>query len=266
MKADVYSIEGKKISEMELPEVFSEQVRPDLIARAVLHEASKEFQPKGVHKLAGMQTPAEYQGRKENYRSIKNHGISRLPREKLPKGRFGKVRMIPFAVGGRRAHPPNPGKILVEEMNRKEYAKALRSAIAATADAKSVAARGHRMGGVAVPFVVEGKFEALGKTKDVEAALGKMGLADDLARSRNGKKARSGVRVLRRGGSKVPRSVLIVVSAGKPLEKAARNIPGVDVCTVKGLEARKLAPGAKPGRLTVWCEPVLKELGAAQVM
>lgn len=261
MKTSVVSVDGAKLREIELPAVFSEQVRQDLIIRAVLHEASKEFQPKGVHKLAGMQTTAEYRGRKEQYRSTKNKGISRLPREKLPKGRFGRVRMIPFAVGGRRAHPPVVMKVLVEEMNRKEYAKALRSAIAATADCECVKTRGHRVD-IALPLVVEAKFEMIAKTKDVEAVLQKIGLSRDLARARDGTKARSGVLTLRKGGKKVPKSVLIVVADGKPLGKAARNIPGVDVCTVKKLEARKLAPGGHPGRLTVWCESAMKELSA----
>ena len=262
MKAGVYSIEGKKISEVELPKVFDEEVRPELIKRAVLHEQSKEYQPKGAHKLAGMQTTAEYQGRKENYRAIKNKGISRLPREKLPKGRFGKVRMVPFAVGGRRAHPPNPEKVLVEKMNHKEYQKALRSAIAATAKKELVEKRGHLWDGAEVPIVVEAKFEAIAKTKDVVAFAGRLGLAKDVERARMGTKARSGVRVRRRGGRDVPRSVLFVVKDGSPVLKAARNVAGADVCTLGNLDARRLAPGAKPGRLTVWSEAVLKDMSA----
>ncbi len=264
MKAGVYSIEGKKISEMELPKVFDEEVRPELIKRAVFHEQSEEYQPKGAYKLAGMQTTAEYQGRKENYRAIKNKGISRLPREKLPKGRFGRVRMLPFAVGGRRAHPPNPDKVLIEKMNNKEYAKAMRCAIAATASKKLVGKRGHLFGGD-VPIVIEAKFESIAKTRDVAAAIEKLGLMNDVEKSRNGTKARSGVGVRRRGGRDVPRSVLFVVKEGCAAQKAARNLAGADVCSLKNLDARKLAPGAKPGRLTVWSESVLKEMAVAQV-
>jgi len=263
MKAGVYSIEGNKAREIELPKVFDEDVRPDLIKRAVLHEQSMEYQPKGAHKLAGMQTTAEYQGRKENYRAIKNHGISRLPREKLPKGRFGRVRMLPFAVGGRRAHPPNPDKVLVESMNHKEYQKALRSAIAATARKDLVAARGHKFDGVNVPIVVEEKFESIAKTKDVAAFVGKLGLAKDVGRARDNSKARSGVLSRRRGGRDVPRSVLFVVKEGCAVQKAARNLAGADVCSLKNLDARMLAPGAKPGRLTVWSETVLKDIALA---
>lgn len=263
MKAGVYSIEGKKEREIELPKVFDEQVRPELIKRAVLHEQSKELQPKGAHKLAGMQTTANMRGRKEAYRAIKNKGISRLPRERLPKGRFGRVRMVPFAVGGRRAHPPNPDKIIVERMNHKEYQKALRSAIAATAKKELVAARGHKVDGIDVPIIIEEKFESIAKTRDVAAIVERLGLGKDVERARNGTKARSGVRVRRRGGRDVPRSVLFVVKEGSAVGKAARNLAGADVCTLKDLDARRLAPGTKPGRLTVWSEAVLKEMSIA---
>ena len=258
MKVSVFSLDGAKAKEIELPEVFEMEVRPELISRAVLHEASLRLQPKGAFKLAGLQTTAEMRGRKESYRAIKNRGISRLPREKLPKGRFGRVRIVPFAVGGRRAHPPNPEKVLIEQMNRKEYEKAVKSAIAATAHAELVKARGHRFDGQA-PIVVEDAFEALAKTKDVKAFFEKIGLSEELERAADGSKKRTGVRK-RRGGTERPRSVLVVVRDGASVLKAARNLPGVDACTLKGLKAELLAPGCAPGRLTVWSEGAVKEL------
>jgi len=259
MKADVYSIDGKKKGDVELPSAFSEEVREDLISRAVLHELSKEYQPKGAYKRAGLQTTAEYGGRKDSYRAIKNHGISRLPREKLPKGRFGRVRIVPFAVSGRRAHPPNPDKKLVEEMNKKEYKKALRSAVAATASADLVKKRGHSFNGKTTPIVVEAKFEELSKTREVKGVLEKLGLDKELARGSKTRR-RTGVIARRRGGVKRPKTVLIVVSDAKKAVKAARNLAGVDVCTPKTLTASQLAPGTKAGRLTVWTEAALKEL------
>ncbi|MEM4196481.1 MAG: 50S ribosomal protein L4, partial [Methanothermobacter sp.] len=36
MKIKVYSLEGEAIDEMELPEIFNEEFRPDVIKRAVL--------------------------------------------------------------------------------------------------------------------------------------------------------------------------------------------------------------------------------------
>jgi large subunit ribosomal protein L4e len=259
MKAHVYSVDGNPVEEIELPKQFEEEVKEELIRRAVLAEQSRKYQPKGVFKLAGMQTSAEYRGRKEAYGSIKNRGISRLPREKFPKGRFGKVRIVPFSVKGRRAHPPKPEKVLVERINKKEHQKALRSAIAATARKELVAARGHRVDGVKeIPLVVEDRFEELSKTKEVVGCLKALGVEKELERAR-GKKA-SGVKGRRRGGSVRAKSLLVVVGNGSKVARAARNIAGVDVKSVSELDVSSLAPGSQAGRLTLWSRRALEEL------
>lgn len=261
MKVDVFSITGKASGKVDLPDVFDEVVRADLIQRAVLSEQSKRFQPKGVFKEAGLQTSADYKGRKEDYRSIKNHGISRLPREKLPKGKFGKVRIVPFSVGGRRAHPPNPNKILFESINKKEHEKAIRSAIAATGHFKFITARGHAVDGLKFPLVVESSIEEVSKTKNVLAAFNTLGLSQDIEKSR-ARKARSGARKNRRGGSQARRSVLLVIGQDKGVSRGARNIPGVEVVLAEKLSAEVLAPGGQAGRLTVYSQSALDKLGA----
>jgi large subunit ribosomal protein L4e len=260
MKVHVYSIDGNAEGEMELPPQFSEEIREEVISRAVIAEQSMKYQPKGAFKLAGLQTSAEYMGRKENYRSIKNKGISRLPREKLPKGRFGRVRIVPFSAKGRRAHPPKPEKILVEKINRKEYEKALRSAIAATARKDIVEARGHVTSGVKeIPLVVENKFEEFDKTKNVLNCLRALGLEGDLERGRRTRRI-TGVRKRRRGGSARPKSILIVVGNGSKVERASRNLAGVDVRSVNELNVSSLAPGTHAGRLTLWSKRAVEEL------
>ncbi|MCK4714718.1 MAG: 50S ribosomal protein L4, partial [Candidatus Aenigmarchaeota archaeon] len=168
MKANIYTLTGEERGSVELPAVFNEPLRRDLIARAVLAEETLLRQPKGAFRWAGMQTSADDRGRKDAYGTIKNRGISRLPREKLPKGRYGKVRRVPFSAKGRRAHPPKPEKRIVEKINHKERRKALRSALAATASKELVKARGHVLNGIkSYPLVVENAFEALSNTKDV---------------------------------------------------------------------------------------------------
>jgi large subunit ribosomal protein L4e len=261
MKAHVYSIEGNQLEEIELPKQFSEEIREEVIRRAVLAEQSRKYQPKGAFKLAGLQTTAEYRGRKEAYGSIKNKGISRLPREKFPKGRFGRVRIVPFSAKGRRAHPPNPKKVLVERINKKEYEKALRSAIAATCRKDVVEKRGHRVGSVKeVPLIVESRFEELEKTKNVLACLKALGAGEDLMRAGKKKKV-SGVRERRKGGCVRPKSLLIVVGNGSKVAKAARNLPGVDVRSVSELDVNSLAPGTHAGRFTLWSKRAVEELG-----
>jgi large subunit ribosomal protein L4e len=261
MKASIYTLKGEERGSVELPAVFDEPVRRDLIARAVLSEESGLRQPKGAFRWAGMQTSAEYRGRKEAYGTIKNRGISRLPREKLPKGRYGRVRRVPFSAKGRRAHPPKPEKDIVEKINEREKRKALGSALAATARKELVKARGHVLNGVkSYPLVVENAFEALSNTKDVVSVLSKLGLSSDLERAKRNSKPRSGVIGGRRGGTIRPKSLLIVIAEDKGIVKGARNISGVDVVVTDRLSARLLAPGAHAGRLALYSEGAVEKL------
>lgn len=250
------SLDGKVMKSVSLPPAFSATIRPELIRRAVLAEQTRTLQPKGTFPLAGLQTTAEYKGRKEDYRSIKNRGISRLPREKLPKGRFGRVRIVPFSVKGRRAHPPKPEKKIVELINKKERQKAIVSALAATASIEAVRARGHVVDGLKLPVIVENRLEELAKTREVKAALHALGFAPDLARSARSRHARGG----RKGGHRERKSVLIVVGEDRGILRAARNIPGVDAVLAGELSARLLAPGGLPGRLALYTESALAKL------
>lgn len=256
MKAQVYSVEGKAVRDVQLPAQFSSDVRSDLIARAAIADQTTHYQRKGNDPRAGMETSARYKGRKEDFGSGKNKGTAIRPREILPKGRLGKVKRIPSAVKGRRAHPPHVNQVIVEKINKREYRVALVSAIAATADKVAVAARGHKVS-LSLPIVFDNSFESIGKTKDVYKALHAL-IGDDLNRADYGK-PRSGVRA-RKGGKVYPKSAIIAVSKDSPILKAARNIPGVDVVEVSKLTCELLAPGAKAGRLAIYTEAALAEI------
>jgi large subunit ribosomal protein L4e len=259
MKSDVYSIDGKTEKAVELPACFSEVVRPDLIKRAVLSDESRLFQPKGAFRRAGLQTSAVYDGRKEDFGSLKNKGGAKLPREVGAKGQHGKVKRIPSAVKGRRAHPPKPQKILIEEMNPKEYRKALFSAIAATTKPELAKARGHIFDGKKLPFVVDNSLESVKKTREVLDIFEKLGIGKDVAKAKDKSKALSGIRHTRSKSKYVPKSVLLVVKEGSVL-KAARNLAGVDAVKVSELKVRHLAPGTHAGRLTVFSANAIDEL------
>ncbi len=260
MKADIYTIDGKKSGSADMPQVFSGAVRADMIKRAVLSDLSEDYQPKGNDPRAGLETSARYRGRKEDFGSIKNHGISKLPREVLPGGKFGKVKRIPSAVKGRRAHAPHVEKVIYEMVNRKEYKKCIASAIAATADAATVAKRGHKIpAGAKLPLVVEDKLESITKTKEMSRTLNAMGMGADMERSKNAK-LRTGVGA-RKGGKVRAKSALIVVGKDCAALKSAKNIPGVDVRTAESLKAVDLAPGTHAGRLTVYTQSAIKFIG-----
>lgn len=256
MKAQKYSIDGRANGEVELPAQFSADVKMDLISRAAISDQTKRYQPKGNDPRAGMETSARYRGRKEDFGSGKNKGTAIRPREVLPKGRLGKVKRIPSAVKGRRAHPPHVNQVIVEKLNRREYRVALISAIAATAHKDVVAARGHKFS-VGVPVVMDNSFESVAKTRQAYRAISAI-IGSDLARAQYGK-PRTGVRA-RKGGKVYPKSAIIAVSKDAPIIKAARNIPGVDVVAVGDLTVEKLAPGAKAGRLAIYTEAALAEI------
>ena len=87
-----------------------------------------------------------------------------------------------------------------------------------------------------------------------------LGLGSDLERAKQGRRIRAGKGTMRGRKYRTPKSVLLVVSEKCGLDKAARNIPGVDVVTAKDLSAEDLAPGGDVGRLTVWTKSAIEAL------
>lgn len=248
MNAKVIDLLGNPVGQIELPSVFEEEYRPDLIKRAVLAAQANRLRPYGPHFYAGMNTSARSWG--------PGHGVSRVPR--VINGR--RAAGIPMARGGRASHPPMPEADLKEKINIKERRKAIRSAIAATLNPDLVQARGHVFSGE-LPVVAQAELEGLQKTADVRKFLVACGLWNDVLRAKNGRKVRAGKGKLRGRRYRQPKSLLIVAAADQGIGQAVRNLPGVDFITVDRLSAELLAPGTHAGRLTVWTEPSLKWLG-----
>jgi large subunit ribosomal protein L4e len=264
MKTAVYSVDGKSLSEIDVPAVFNTPVDKELIKRAVLSIQSARRQPKSPSVLSNRDNTALYIGSRHKptmYRII-NTENARLPRMKNRRGLLqGKVAGVPQAVGGPKAHPPKKEKVLEEKINKKEKKKATNSAIAATANPAMVKARGHKVSEkIKLPIVVEAKAEKLDKTKKVMLMLNSIGLGDDVKNAKEKKRVRAGKGRKRGHKYKTSKSVLIVTKENSSLAKAARNISGVEVVAVKNLNAELLAPGCMPGRLTLWSEAAIKEL------
>lgn len=236
-KADVYSIDGKKTGNLDLPPQFSEKVRKDLIKRAVLAIQSHNYQPYGSDPLAGKRQGYHTSKRRRDYKTTYGNSRSRVRRKHLwHRGtQFGWVAaFVANAVGGRKAYPPTAEKILSKKINKKERRKAIRSAIAACNS-----------------IIVEDKIESLNKARDVQKALENLNLNEKLAKAKE-KKVRSGKGTLRGRKYKRKKGPLLVVAGECKLINSASNIPGVDITYVKSLNAELLAPGTNPGRITVW--------------
>jgi large subunit ribosomal protein L4e len=145
-------------------------------------------------------------------------------------------------------------------VNAKERRKAIRSAIAATANADLVRGRGHLFSGEPI-VVAKDDLEGVVKTAEVRKFLAACGRWDDVMRAKDGKTVRAGRGKMRGRRYKQPKSLLIVAGREGGLIRASRNLPGVDVTTVDRLNVELLAPGTHAGRLTVWTESSLRWLG-----
>ena len=253
MKASVYSLDGKKVEEIDLPLIFSTPYRPDIIKKAFIHLQTLTFQPKGTDPLAGERTSAESRG--------VGLGIARLARVKgsgFP--RAGQAAGVSGVVKGRATHPPTSEKVIVKRLNKKEKLLALASAIAATANKDIVKARNHIIDDIELPLVVVDEIENISKAKDLLKVLDALGLSKDLERVKERVKRRSGKPRMRGRTKRVGKSVLIVVKDPSRLRKASGSIPGVDVISIDRLSVIHLAPGTHAGRLTLYTKSVINAI------
>ncbi|MAF99248.1 MAG: 50S ribosomal protein L4 [Nanoarchaeota archaeon] len=261
MKLPILSGKNERKGERELPRQFNEEHRPDIITRAVRAVLNKLRQPYGSNPGAGMRHSAKLSRRRRNYRGGYGFGISRDPRKILTRrGRrmYWVGATSPHTRGGRRAHGPKSEKVWEQKINKKEWKKALRSAITASVNKELVATRGHKVP-EAYPFIIDSAIEQLQKAKDIMDVFGNLQLENELERA-SVKKVRAGKGTMRSRKYKKRKGPLVVVGGDCPLAKSAGNIPGVDVVKVHEVRVDQLAPGASSGRLTLWTENAIDVL------
>ena len=261
MNIPIKNKEGNIAGQVTLSSVFQTPVREDLILRANLALRSHQRQPYGADPRAGAKSAAKLSRRRRKYKTAYGHGISRVPRKILSRN---GIRMnwvgafAPGMVGGRRAYPPQAEKVWTEKINDKERKLAIKSALAATVKKECVTARGHKIP-TDYPFALSNDFETLDKTSKVKEALEKLGLTDELIRCavrkiRAGKGKNRGRPYIHKKGP------LIVVSGPCKLLDSAQNIPGIDVVSAQKVNTLLLAPGSKPGRLTLYTQGACTKL------
>jgi large subunit ribosomal protein L4e len=248
-KVNLYSVDGKSTKKIQLPPVFMEDVRTDIIRRA--HKASRanRRQPYGPTPRSGMSHSTSTWG--------KGRGVARVQRQS--QGRTAVE--SPGNVGGRRAHPPRPERNWSEKINRKERQKARNSALSATKDPDLVSKRGHKFkDSVTVPLIVENSLEKITTVKDAIETLEKLKVMDDVHRAKEGIHIRAGRGKMRGRRFRRPRSILLVVKNKDKPKRGFGNLAGVEVTTPQGLSIEHLAPGGDPGRLTIISEGALKQM------
>ena len=250
ISAKVFDLNGKEVSQLNLPHIFSTPSRPDVVKRAVVTIQSHKYQPQGRDPMAGKKNTAE-----SRHAGL---GIARVPRF---KERGQRAAFAPGVVGGRSAHPPESIKKIKKKLPKKEMNLALRSAVAATASKETVSARGHMVDDVPdFPLVVVDDIQSLKKTQEVEETLSNLGVWADIFRVKESRKVRAGKGKMR--GRKMKQAIgpLLVITQNDGVAEAARNLPGLDVVSVENLNAELLAPGTHMGRLTLWTNSAFEKV------
>ncbi|KAG8463677.1 hypothetical protein KFE25_003950 [Diacronema lutheri] len=234
-----------------LPAVFTAPIRPDVVHHVHSCMAKNSRQAYAVSVDAGKQHSAESWGT--------GRAVSRIPRvagggtHAAGAGAFGNM-----CRGGRMFAPNKSFRKWHVKISQNQRRYAVASALAASAIPALVMARGHRIDDVEeVPLVVSDGAEKLERTSAAIELLGKLGAAADLKKVTDSKKLRSGKGKMRNRRYVMRRGPLVIYKEGGkacPIERAFRNIPGVELCAVDRLNLLQLAPGGHLGRFCVWTQ------------
>lgn len=145
-------------------------------------------------------------------------------------------------------------------VNQKRYA--LVSALAASAVPALVSARGHKIDEVnEIPLVIAG-IDGVKKTSEAAKILAKFGASAEVEKAKDSKKLRAGKGKLRNRRYVSRRGPLVVYTDKSGIEKAFRNLPGVELAQVDRLNLLQLAPGGHLGRFVIWTQGAFEKLEA----
>lgn len=256
MKAQVYTLQGSAVKEIELPALFTTPVREDMIGKYV--EASRISQPYSNYAEAGKRHSASgiISHKRHDWKGQYGRGLARVPRKILWRRgtQFNWVGAEVSATrGGRRAHPP---KLLRAEkkINKKEALMALHGAFAATIHTEYVSTRYQRAAGATfkLPIILASPLTEV-KTKSliqfIEKILGKhapIALREHAVRA--------GVGKLRGRTYKSNAGALLVTGSDEHVKASV-----VAVKPVKAVSIQDLYP---LGRLVIYTERALQEMSS----
>lgn len=143
-------------------------------------------------------------------------------------------------------------------VNQKRHAVA--SALAASACAPLVLARGHKVMDVPELPLVSDSLN-VDSTGALLKTICQLGATEDLNRVRLSKKMRAGQGKYRYSRFTMRKGPLIVYSDSDPMvRRTSRNLPGVDSCNVHRLNLLQLAPGGHLGRFVVFTKSAFEAL------
>jgi len=254
----VYGPDGNKTGDIvALPEVFRAPIRPDIVEFVHVNIRKNSRQPYGVKcRFGPMGIVAGHQHSAHSWGT--GRAVSRIPRvsgggtHRAGQGAFGNM-----CRSGRMAFPTKVWRKWHRKVNLKQRRYAVASAIAATASAPLVMARGHRIEMLPeIPLIID--FGEMLKTSEALKMLKTFGLTEELERCQKAH-VRIGKGKYRRGRKR--RVGPLIVYTGHHLSyRGFRNIPGVHSCNVERLNLLKLAPGTRVGRLIIWQKKAIEAL------
>jgi len=242
------------VSTVSLPAVFTAPIRSDVVQYVHTLLAKNGRQAYAVSKTAGMQTPAESWGT--------GRAVSRIPR--VPGGgtsRSGQGAFGNMCRGGRMFAPTKIWRRWHRKVSVNQRRYAVSSALAASALPALVMARGHRIDNVPeFPLVLSDSLNRVSRTKDAKSVLEKIGAYQDVEKSKDSRHIRCGTGKSRNRRYTQRRGPLIVYDVSEGLDKAFRNLPGVELSLVDNLSLLDLAPGGHLGRFIIWTKGAFEKL------
>ncbi|HLC77904.1 MAG TPA: 50S ribosomal protein L4 [Candidatus Nanoarchaeia archaeon] len=261
MKTTLFDIKGKEKGKIDLPKIFSSEIREDIVAKVL--ETKKVKQPYSPSPVAGKQYSAmgKMRHRRHVWQTSYGRGMSRVPR-KVMSNRGTQFNWVGAEAagtrGGRRAHPPKIiGMINTKKINKKEMMIALRSALSATTSEKFVKKKYETLGKEKIqnlPWIIEDKITSL-KTKEMLICLNSI-LGETLYNVAIRKKRVRAGKGKMRGRKYKGNAGLLLVLGNK--EEMKTNI--IEYVKVDKLGVNDLARGGL-GRLTIYTEAAIKEIG-----
>jgi len=259
-KAIILDISGKEKERIDLPKIFSSNIRKDIVYKVL--ETKKNKQPYSPSPVGGKQASAsgKMRHRRHVWQTHYGKGMSRIPRKVMSRRgtQFNWVGAeIPSTVGGRRAHPPKViSMINTRKINKKELKIAFSSAISATASERLVMKKYESINSEKLknlPLIVESKISNL-KTKEILNSLRSI-LGDKIFNvAIKKRKVRAGIGKMRGRKYKKNAGLLLVIGENENLKNSL-----VDVVSVKNLNVTNLANGGL-GRLVIYTENAVKYL------
>lgn len=236
-----------------MPGVFSAPIRNDLVHFVHSELSKNRRQGHAVFHKAGQEHSAESWGT--------GRAVARIPRI----GGSGTSRSGQATFGNmcRKARMFAPLKVWRKwhrRVNITQRRHAVAAALAASAVAPLVMARGHSVQNVPeLPLVIDSL--NVPNTKSLISALNNFGLQDDLSRVRSSRRLRNGQGKYRNSRYILKKGPLVIYGDdSSQVQRAARNLPGVDTCHVDRLNIIQLAPGGHLGRLVVFTRSAFARL------